>query len=187
LGTTRNNATPLQEAAVPLAETLGNGDAAAPASKEKGFPRVGRILVSTGLSMAALLGVILYQHLQNQAEKLGASLVKREDFLTTRASLWDVINKQRERQVETAGDLQQRCIRLEVQAKTREDQFKDAAGEVRQIRAVLSAAIKGGSAFRERQGNDAEEEGKGLRDEIRQLRKRLAALESPGRPPSARK
>jgi hypothetical protein len=144
----------------------------------KNFRRRWQIIIVTTLSIAAFLAVVLYQQLQNQVEKLGNTLVTREDFHNTRASLWDVLNKQRARQESTSGDLQQRFTRLEVQAQIRADRAKAATDEVSRLHAHLSAVIKGGSVHLNGQLHGGQKESKNLLDEVGRLRERLASLES---------
>jgi hypothetical protein len=152
------------------AETLRTGSTAAaeaPAKEEKtGIPMVWRIFGGTVLSVMALLAVTLYQQLFNKVENLSSQLLKREEFFDFRKGIWDYIQKFQNAEQATDGELQQRCTRLEQQAKQSDDQHKEIVPELRQMRDMLLTYLKDG------------EERKKLLAEIQQLRERLAAMEA---------
>jgi chromosome segregation ATPase len=171
-----------QGAAAPVvaSETLRSGGSPAPAEvpEEKRIPLVWRIFGGTVLSISALVAVTLYQQLHNKVEGLGDTLVKKEEFFDHRKGVWDRLEKLRSQAQAADAEIQQRCARLEEQAKCLEGVHKELGPEVKQLRDLLVGYLKENATRLQQQVTSGAEERKALVREVKELRERLAAVES---------
>jgi DNA repair exonuclease SbcCD ATPase subunit len=169
------------------AETLRSSSSPAAqeeAKEEKRIPLVWRIFGGTVLSIGALIAITLYQQLHNKVETLADTLVKKQEFFDSRKGIWDHMEKLRAQGQSVDAEIQQRCARLEQQAKTSEEHHQEIVPELKQVREMLFTCLKESSGRLDRQVKAAEEERKKLLQEIQQLRDRLAALEAQKAPSS---
>ena len=144
-----------------LAETLRNSAAAGAAGKgEERISLFWRIFGGTLLSIAALVGVTVYQQFSNSLLELRndmirlsesrADLLKKDEFNTRMTSVWSSMKDLQTAETAVTG-LRERSALLEQQLKAAEDERKELTRELQQLRerlAVVEGRVKATSGDR---------------------------------------
>jgi hypothetical protein len=133
------------------AETLRSSRTDSVTSAARGDERIPlfwRIFGGTLLSLAGLVGITVYQQFNNTLNELHAEIdrlsesrsdfVKKDEFTTRTTSIWTGV-KEAQAAANTGASLRERSAVLEQQLKSAEDERKEMAKEIQQLRERLAA------------------------------------------------
>lgn len=166
------------------AQALHNADRLGREAAEKKEERISlfwRVFGGTLLSIAAMVVVTAYQQLAGGINEVRSSMdqrAKKDEFYDHRTKVWDRLRQMEIAEEKVDQALQERCIRLEQQAKDAEQNRQEMVRELQWLREATVAALKERSALLESQVKAGKEGQEDLARELKQLRERLGAIET---------